>query len=479
MADFIHAMHSLVMQEVKMETEEKLMIELQACRECDVCRTLMDDSACLLFNEMYRLFDNECDRGEKITSEALQNLVELCNFCEICPCPNIRAALLAAKTEFKERYGLNYRIRFLENVERMGKLCGVYPAASNFLIQNKTTGNWIKKIVGIHEDCKMPEFPRHGFQSWAKAQKIDKKPTTQTKRKVAYFAGCTGRYIFPEIPKAVVEVFKRNGIEVFFPEQGCCGMPSLLEGDKRMTLKCVRFNVAHLAELVEEGFHIVCSCPTCGYLLKHIIREGAVHAADYQAAAQKALREKKGALLSIPPERRSALWVRQFATTFSNKLLKDDQYFSSISGLKRMMVSDHTYDLGEYLKILHEEGALNTTLEPIRANAAYYPPCHLREQNIGEPYMDLLGLIPGISVSLVAGDFHCCGNAGIMGFKSDFHRNAIKMGSRLKARIKQLAPEQLLTDCLSCRMQFNQTTPYPVHHPIEILRASYAAHEKS
>jgi glycerol-3-phosphate dehydrogenase subunit C len=246
-----------------------------------------------------------------------------------------------------------------------------------------------------------------------------------------------------------------------------------------MTLKCVGFNVDHLAELVEEGFHIVCSCPTCGYVLKHVIREGAIYAADYQAAVKKALREKKDALLSVPAEGRSALWVRQFATTFSKKLFKDDQYFSSISGLKRMMVSDHTYDLGEYLKILHEEGALNTTLEPIRANAAYYPPCHLREQNIGEPYMDLLGLIPGISVSLVAGDFHCCGNAGIMGFKSDFHRNAIKMGSRLKARIKQLAPEQLLTDCLSCRMQFNQTTPYPVHHPIEILRASYAAHEKS
>jgi hypothetical protein len=51
-----------------METEDKLMIELQACRECDVCRTLMDDSACLLFNEMYRLFDNEDDRGEMINS---------------------------------------------------------------------------------------------------------------------------------------------------------------------------------------------------------------------------------------------------------------------------------------------------------------------------------------------------------------------------------------------------------------------------
>ena len=466
-------------KEVKMETEDKLLMELEACRECEVCKTLMDDSPCLLFNEMYRLFDNECDSGEKITSEALQNLVELCNFCEICPCPNIRAALLAAKTEFKERYGLNYRIRILENVERMGKLCGVYPGASNFLLQNKTTGNWIKKIVGIHEACKIPEFPRHHFRAWSKAQKIDKTPATQTKRKVAYFAGCTGIYIFPEIPKAVVEVFKRNGIEVFFPEQGCCGMPSLLEGDRKMTLACVSFNVANLAELVEEGFDIVCSCPTCGYMLKHVIREGAVYAVDYQAAVQGALEAKKAALLSIPPEQRSDLWMRQFASGHTNKLFKDDQYFSSISGLKRIMVSDHTYDLGEYLRSLHVEEALNTKLGPIHANAAYYPPCHLREQKIGEPYMDLLGLVPEISVSLIAGSFHCCGNAGIMGFKSDFHRNAVKMGSRLKARIKQLAPEQLLTDCLSCRMQFNQTLPYPVYHPIEILKASYSAHEKN
>ncbi|MCF8126885.1 MAG: FeS-binding protein [Deltaproteobacteria bacterium] len=462
-----------------METEEKLMIQLQACRECDICRTLMDDSACLFFNELYRLFDNEDDKGEKITSGALQNLVELCNFCAICPCPNIRAALLEAKTEFKERVGLNYRIRILEDVERMGKLCGMVPGVSNFFMQNKTTGNWIKKFVGIHEACKIPEFPRHHFQAWAKSRNIDKKSAKQPKRKIAYFAGCTGIYIFPEIPKAVAEVLKRNGIELFFPEQQCCGMPFLLEGDRQRTLECVRFNVAQLAELVEEGFDIVCSCPTCGYVLKHVIREGAVYAADYQAAIQKDLEEKKERLLSIPPVGRSDLWMRQFASGSSYKLFKDDQYFSSISGLKRMRVSDHTYDLGEYLKNLYAKDALNTSLGSILGNAAYYPPCHLREQNIGEPYMDLLGLVPGISVSLIAGDFHCCGNAGIMGFKSEFHRNAVKMGSRLKATIKQMAPEQLLTDCLSCRMQFNQTLPYPVHHPIEILEKSYAAHEKT
>ena len=51
-------------------------------------------------------------------------------------------------------------------------------------------------------------------------------------------------------------------------------------------------------------------------------------------------------------------------------------------------------------------------------------------------------------------------------------------GSKLKAKIRQLDPEKLLTDCLSCRMQFNQITPYAVHHPIEIIKASYDAYEK-
>ena len=461
-----------------METEDKLMLELQACRECDVCRDLMNDSPCLVFNEMYQLFDRESNNGEPITSEALQHLVELCNFCEICPCPNIRAAILAAKTEFKERFGLNYRIRVLENVERMGRICGARPKMSNYLLENKVTGKWIKKIFGIHEQSKIPNFPDHPFHKWSRTRQIDKKSESRCKRKVAYFAGCTGSYLFPEVPKAVVEVLQCNGIDVFFPEQRCCGMPSLLEGDKKLTIAVVNFNVMHLSELVEEGYDIVCSCPTCGYVFKHLIREGAVYAADYQAAVQKPQEESSQALLSVSPERGSDLRRKPFASGFANNLFKDDQYFSPISGLKRIMVSDHTYDLGEYLRNLLVGGELHTAFSPIDGETAYYPPCHLREQKIGTPYLDLLGLVPGLSVAPITGDFHCCGNAGIMGFKSEFHRNALKIGSRLRARIKQLAPERLMTDCLSCRMQFNQTMPYPVAHPIEILRASYARHRE-
>ena len=100
----------------------------------------------------------------------------------------------------------------------------------------------------------------------------------------------------------------------------------------------------------------------------------------------------------------------------------------------------------------------------------YYPPCHLREQNIGRPYQELLSLLPGIDLEPVDGSLYCCGMGGIMGFKREFHETSIHLGNRLMKKINDLKPERLVTDCLSCRLQFNQLLPYKVYHPIEILK---------
>jgi glycerol-3-phosphate dehydrogenase subunit C len=72
----------------KIDPEHTIRDVVDACADCDVCRHLMD-SSCLLFPELYRLIDKEMDAGEKITSYELRNLVDLCNFCALCPCPNI------------------------------------------------------------------------------------------------------------------------------------------------------------------------------------------------------------------------------------------------------------------------------------------------------------------------------------------------------------------------------------------------------
>jgi glycerol-3-phosphate dehydrogenase subunit C len=42
-------------------------------------------------------------------------------------------------------------------------------------------------------------------------------------------------------------------------------------------------------------------------------------------------------------------------------------------------------------------------------------------------------------------------------------------------KIKGLDPDGLITDCLSCRLQFNQLLPYKVQHPVEILKEAYSS----
>ena len=39
--------------------------------------------------------------------------------------------------------------------------------------------------------------------------------------------------------------------------------------------------------------------------------------------------------------------------------------------------------------------------------------------------------------------------------------------------MEKIEPENIVTDGLSCRLQFRQLTPHKVIHPIEVLRQAY------
>ena len=447
---------------------------VDACSDCDVCRFLMDRD-CLMFPELYRLYDQEMQTGKKITSNALRQLIDRCNFCALCPCPNIRSDIIKAKTEFIARDGLKFRVRTLEDVERVGKLCGVYPQLTNILFQNKLTGQLLKSATGIHHERQIPIFPKENFPQWAQKHNLNTQPKKQPNRKIAYFAGCTANYLFPDVPMAVVQVLKHNGFEVYYPEQKCCGMPTLLEGDRKVTMESVRFNLEHLAEAVESGYDIVCSCPTCGFMLRNILKEGAYYSPEYQAsvrADEAYIKIPVGKASHNPGDREFELVNK----SMYEKILKDEGYFSTLSPLKRIKVAENTYDLGEFLAGLHKSGELETTFGPVSGQMVYYPPCHLREQNIGQPYLDLLKIIPGITLEPIKGNLFCCGMAGIMGFKREFHHASIHLGDRLINKIKALNPENIVTDCLSCRLQFTQLTPHKVIHPIEVLKDAYSGH---
>lgn len=455
----------------KSSPEKKARKVVDECADCDVCRFLMD-SDCLMFPELYRLYDKEIESGVKITSEELRNLVDLCNFCALCPCPPVRANLIEAKTRFIDRDGLKFGVRTLEDVERVAKLCGVFPQLTNKLLRGKATGDLAKKAAGIHPARQIPSFPEESFPQWAKKRHLNVPSSRQQNKKIAYFAGCTANYLFPEVPRAVVDILQYNGFDVFCPDQKCCGMPSMLEGDRQLTLEFVRHNMDIMAEAVASGYDIVCSCPTCGFMLRNVLKEGAYYSSEYQASV-----DADGDYLKVPA---SGVTGNPGGKKFDllkksmfRKILKDEGYFSSIDPMKRIMVAENTYDLGEYLIDLHRSGELRSTFGEVSGRMVYYPPCHQREQNIGRPYQELLNLLPGVNLTPVDGSLYCCGMAGIMGFKRDFHEASLHLGSRLMDKIKGLDPQWLVTDCLSCRLQFNQLLPYKVLHPVEILKEAY------
>ncbi len=452
--------------------EDKIREVIEACSDCDVCRNLME-ADCLFFPELYRLWDREQQTGEPLSSSELRALTDRCNFCSLCPCPNIRADIITAKTEFVARDGLERGVRTIEDIERIGKVCGTFPKTCNLLLRQRWSGALLKQAFGIHPDRKFPEFSRQDFGKWARERRLHVRRNPGKGKKVAYFVGCTGRYLYPEVPMAAVEVLQASAVEVFVPEQKCCSMPALLEGDRKLALDFARFNINQLADAVDAGYDIVCSCSTCGFMLKNLLKEGAYYSDEYQRTV-----EGDKNLLKVPAggdllDSRQENGFVLLQKSIYGKILKDEGYFSCFSARDRVRIAEHTYDLGEYLQILQESGELPDPGYPVRDHLVYFPPCHARQQNIGQPYVEILSRIPNLQLESIDGHFNCCGMAGIMGFKREFHESAIRLGQRLMDKIERINPGCIVTDCLSCRLQFNQCLRYPVAHPIEVLRSAF------
>ena len=470
----------------KATAEERARRVIDRCAGCGHCRDLLDDASCLFMPELYRLVDREAAGGDKISSAEMQQLIGLCNTCGICPCVPVHTWIHEARDAFVGRDGIPPGIRLIESVQLVGRVGGAAPRLANTLTGDGVMARGVRRVIGIHPERRLPRFPREGFTAWATQRGLQDKPKT-TGRKVAYFAGCTARYYFPEVAKATVEVLQRNGVAVYLPEQKCCGMPTMLEGDRSFTFDLARFNVAELARCVADGFDIVCSCPTCGYLLKSVLREGAQYSADYRSLVEQLANEAKGDMgeVSTRLARDDAAFTGRVNNRSAHgrqpwmlgmvpwKVFNDQGYFAEIGGLDRLRVANHTYDLGEYLRSMHEAGQLDLQLAPVNAEVSYFAPCHQRQQGIGRPWMDLLGLLPDIRLGKVGDGFDCCGQGGIMGFKKEFHESSLKIGSRLFDKINAAAPERLATDCLSCRIQFQQVLPFDVAHPVELLWEAY------
>ncbi|MFN2358610.1 MAG: heterodisulfide reductase-related iron-sulfur binding cluster, partial [Desulfotignum sp.] len=397
----------------------------------------------------------------------LASLVDLCTLCGLCPCQDIRVLVLKAKAARAQDKKIPLSAKLLSDAQQAGRWGTAFSAVVNPLNRLKPVTAMAKKILDIHPKRSLPAFPEESFFVWAKKKGLTApvKHTGQDASRVAYFAGCSAGYLFPAVAKAAVGLLEQNTIQVFVPSQHCCGMPLIMEGNRQKATKRIQANLESLGACMQEGYDIVCSCPTCGYFFKKLLLETAYYSDAFQ--------KQSGAdatVMKVPSGSKDQPFTTVPKSIYQN-ILKDNGYFSGIDPLQRIDLSLKVKDMGEYLLSLQNSGKAAVALRNPEQPLAYFAPCHQREQGIGQPYYQLISALPGADIKHAGTDMQCCGMGGHLGFKTDFHDHSLAIGGPLFDRLAAASDRTIITDCLSCRMQLQHQFSRQVFHPLELLIA--------
>jgi glycerol-3-phosphate dehydrogenase subunit C len=140
------------------------------------------------------------------------------------------------------------------------------------------------------------------------------------------------------------------------------------------------------------------------------------------------------------------------------------------------LVSQHTYDISEYLMKIHREGKLKTDFKNPQGKIIYHLPCHLKAQNIGYKSRDLLELIPGTEVEMIQ---RCSGHDGTWSMKKEFFEMSMRVGKPIFDKVNQSdSNSSICSDCLLAQLQIEKGTGKKGLHPIQILYNAYGLNEE-
>jgi FAD/FMN-containing dehydrogenase/Fe-S oxidoreductase len=440
------------------EPEYRDMIEM--CHGCGTCRdycpvgsttSLEPHTArakAVLLMEMIR---GELSR-DALTEKPLKEVMDSCFNCKLClsECPSqvdIPGLAIAARKEFVEKHGMPVRNWILGHADKVAGVAGLAPGLVNLAVGNPLERAARENVGKVAGKLDLPRFRRpfgtgdkgskqamalplaaasmaraagsHGAAGSHQHARLGPMPYRDvplTKR-VAYFAGCFARFHDPQgEAEATVKVLEANGIEVVVPEQRCCGIALITMGAERSIIADARRNIEVLLPLVDRGFTVVASAPSCGLSLIE----------DYPR------------ILGTEEARRLA---------------------------------DHTIDIHQYLWRLHERGELRTDFRPVPISVVYHNACHSVAQGITEEPIKLLKLVPGVEVRPI--DDSCCGIAGTYGMKSENYERAQEIGEPLFRELDRTKAEAILTGCGTCNIQIAHGAKREVVHTMAILRRAY------
>jgi glycerol-3-phosphate dehydrogenase subunit C len=392
---------------------------LDHCVKCTICETACPVAAVTPLFPGPKYVGPQAERF-RTHEPSVDSSLDYCSSCGICTlaCPqgvHVAEINSRARAAMKEQRGIPLRDQLIARSDLEGKLGTPVAPLANMVLSNRFVRQLTERVIGIHRDAPLPKFAGRTFQGWARRRPASAAADAE---KVVYFHGCAANYFEPDLAEKTVAVLEHNGFSVLIPPQGCCGLPLQSNGIFDAARSYVRRLVANLAPYARQGYKIIATSTSCGLMLKR-------EAIEILGVADEDLR----------------------------------------------VVSEHTYDICEFLAELDASGRLRGGFSDVPLKITYHAPCQQQGHNIGKPALDLFDLVPGLDV--IELDRACCGIAGTYGLKREKYEIAMAVGSGLFADIAQAAPDFAVCDSETCRWQISHATGRASVHPVEILYRAY------
>jgi Fe-S oxidoreductase len=414
---------------------DEMAYTARLCNGCGACRSSTDVRMCPIFHlspreEASPRAKANLVRGiltgqlpeDVMVQDACKEIADLCVHCHMCrlECPanvDIPKLMLEAKAKYVSTNGMTLPDWLMARVDTLAAWAGRIPGPANAALASPQARWLIEKLFGIAQGRKLPRLARRSFLRKAAMQRLHH-PVRQSGEKVVYFVDTYANHFDTQLADALVAVLRHSGVGVHVPAaQQQAAMPMITQGVLEPARRIAARNVGLLAEMIRQGYTIVATEPSAVLALTH----------EYPI------------------------------------ILDDDE--------DALLVAEHTQDACHYLWQLHQRGRLRLDFRPLRVSVGYHVPCHLRALNVGAPAENLMNLVPGIRVTRL--EKGCSGIAGLYGVKRDNYRASLRAGLELISAVRN-GPFQIgMTECSTCKMQMEQSSPKPTLHPIKLLALAY------
>jgi glycolate oxidase iron-sulfur subunit len=354
-----------------------------------------------------------------------------CNRCaQFCPAKvEVATITVAARGDIVANKGLPFIERMVfEHLLKKRRLFGTALKIASRLqrLLPRTKGKIRHLPVflsALGRGRQIPELARR-FLRDELPEVVSPPPGVKKRMRVAFFAGCTTDFLFPEVGRKTITFLARQGVEVLFPKgQGCCGMAVFGSGDFVTARRMADSTVAVFSELKGVDY-IVTTCATCGSALK-----------------------------------------QGYKTFLADTKEREGSYARFSARVK---------DINEFIvDILKPPPEVFQTTLPQGTRVTYHDPCHLlRYQRISAQPRQIIRSIAGLELVEMGEPDRCCGMGG--SFSVRYYDLSQQIAEHKMSAIADTGADIVATACPGCMIQLIDNTmqrkmPQRVMHVVELL----------